>query len=163
MSFSFGGAARTRIPSWDSARCAFAGIRFANQLLSRSSISKKKNLCKSRGFSFWRRHPDSNWGIADLQSAALPLGYGAIYGICGPFVRKSVLWSGLRGSNSLPPPWQGGALPDELKPQNGASGQSRTGDTRIFSPLLYLLSYRGRFCEGNMVGTTGLEPVTPCL
>ena len=34
------------------------------------------------------------------------------------------LWSGLRGSNSLPPPWQGGALPDELKPQNGASGQS---------------------------------------
>ena len=26
-------------------------------------------------------------------------------------------WSGLRGSNSLPPPWQGGALPDELNPQ----------------------------------------------
>ena len=27
------------------------------------------------------------------------------------------LWSGRRGSNSLPPPWQGGALPDELRPQ----------------------------------------------
>ena len=27
------------------------------------------------------------------------------------------LWSGQRGSNSLPPPWQGGALPDELNPQ----------------------------------------------
>jgi hypothetical protein len=27
-------------------------------------------------------------------------------------------WSGLRGSNSLPPPWQGGALPDELNPRN---------------------------------------------
>ena len=27
------------------------------------------------------------------------------------------LWSGLRGSNSLPPPWQGGALPNELNPQ----------------------------------------------
>ena len=26
------------------------------------------------------------------------------------------IWSGLRGSNSLPPPWQGGALPDELNP-----------------------------------------------
>ena len=26
------------------------------------------------------------------------------------------VWSGLRGSNSLPPPWQGGALPDELNP-----------------------------------------------
>ena len=25
-------------------------------------------------------------------------------------------WSGWRGSNSLPPPWQGGALPDELHP-----------------------------------------------
>ena len=25
-------------------------------------------------------------------------------------------WSGRRGSNSLPPPWQGGALPDELRP-----------------------------------------------
>ena len=28
------------------------------------------------------------------------------------------VWSGLRGSNSLPPPWQGGALPDELSPRN---------------------------------------------
>ena len=27
-----------------------------------------------------------------------------------------ILWSGRRGSNSLPPPWQGGALPDELRP-----------------------------------------------
>ena len=26
-------------------------------------------------------------------------------------------WSGQRGSNSLPPPWQGGALPDELCPR----------------------------------------------
>jgi hypothetical protein len=24
-----------------------------------------------------RRHPDSNWGIKDLQSSALPLGYAA--------------------------------------------------------------------------------------
>ena len=28
-----------------------------------------------------------------------------------------LLWSGQRGSNSLPPPWQGGALPDELCPR----------------------------------------------
>ena len=53
------------------------------------------------------------------------------------------LWSGWRGSNSLPPPWQGGALPDELHPHVGASGRNRTIDTGIFSPLLYLLSYRG--------------------
>ena len=55
------------------------------------------------------------------------------------------LWSGRRGSNSLPRPWQGRALPDELRPQNGASGRGRTGDTRIFSPLLYQLSYRGKW------------------
>ena len=28
----------------------------------------------------WRRHPDSDRGIADLQSTALPLGYGANHG-----------------------------------------------------------------------------------
>ena len=56
---------------------------------------------------------------------------------------KCLSWSGLRGSNPPPPPWQGGALPNELNPQNGASGRNRTNDTRIFSPLLYQLSYRG--------------------
>ena len=29
----------------------------------------------------------------------------------------SVFWSGQRDSNSLPPPWQGGALPNELCPR----------------------------------------------
>ena len=48
--------------------------------------------------------PRFELGIRVLQTHALPLGYSAI------------LWSGLRGSNSLPPPWQGGALPDELNP-----------------------------------------------
>ena len=46
----------------------------------------------------WRRHPESNWGIKVLQTSALPLGYVAV-------------WSGKRGSNSRPPPWQGDALP----------------------------------------------------
>ena len=75
----------------------------------------------------------------------------------------------------------------------GASGRNRTSDTRIFSPLLYQLSYLGLFgyelyplatrkglepstsgVTGRrsnqlnyrakfLVGTTGLEPVTPCL
>ena len=66
-----------------------------------------------------------------------------------------LFWSGRRGSNSLPRPWQGRALPDELRPQmtpmfqrHGASGRSRTNDTRIFSPLLYQLSYLGK-CRGT--------------
>ena len=51
------------------------------------------------------------------------------------------IWSGRRGSNSLPPPWQGGALPDELRPHIGAftlAPQEKT--TRI-----------------------GLEPTTPSV
>ena len=83
--------------------------------------------------------PRFELGIKVLQTFALPLGYSAD-------------WSGLRGSNSLPPPWQGGALPDELRPHigkpewvsfAGASDRNRTNDTGIFSPLLYRLSYRG--------------------
>ena len=31
------------------------------------------------------------------------------------------IWSGLRGSNSLPSPWQGDALPDELNPHMASS------------------------------------------
>ena len=37
---------------------------------------------------------------------------------------------------------------DPSKRMGGASGQSRTGDTRIFSPLLYQLSYRGKYETG---------------
>ena len=41
-------------------------------------IEKEKPDAMHRVFFFWRRHPDLNRGIADLQSTALPLGYGAI-------------------------------------------------------------------------------------
>ena len=39
---------------------------------------------------------------------------------------SDLFWSGLRGSNSLPPPWQGGALPDELSPRNKEYSSRRT-------------------------------------
>ena len=39
--------------------------------------------------------------------------------------------------------------------RDGASGRNRTNDTRIFSPLLYQLSYRG-----IMATEKGLEPST---
>ncbi len=74
------------------------------QRKKRLKIHKKSHNQKGCGIFFWRCRPDLNWCVAVLQTAALPLGYGTI-------------WSGLRGSNSLPPPWQGGALPDELNPQ----------------------------------------------
>ena len=92
----------------------------------------------------------------------------------GEVRRFLCFWSGRRGSNSLPRPWQGRALPDELRPQmtpmfqrHGASGRSRTNDTRIFSPLLYLLSYRGMLSRVKlgsdalkMATRNGLEPST---
>ena len=121
-----------------------------------------------RGFSrayLFRSHameapPGFEPGVKDLQSHALPLGYGAVVGRRSlhfsfrrrakpigekfrirsrlpPLKSKTMFcicfrvryvslyesvpcgtekWSGRRGSNSLPPPWQGGALPDELRP-----------------------------------------------
>ena len=67
-----------------------------------ASFPKQKALL-TKCFLLWRHHPESNWGIKVLQTSALPLGYGAI-------------WSGKRGSNPPPLPWQGSALPNELFP-----------------------------------------------
>ena len=52
-----------------------------------------------------------NRGIRVLQTPPYHLAIA-------PYSNKEK-WSGLRSSNSLPPPWQGGALPDELNPHNG--------------------------------------------
>ena len=59
-------------------------------------------------------------------------------------------WSGRRDSNPRPSPWQGDALPTEplplersVHPVGGAESQDRTGDTAIFSRVLYQLSYLG--------------------
>jgi hypothetical protein len=57
--------------------------------------------------------------------------------------KAHMLWSGRRDLNSRLQPWQGCALPTELRPQAGAKGQNRTGDTVIFSHVLYQLSYLG--------------------
>ena len=112
-------------------------------------------------------------GMKVLQTSALPLGYGAVCcRNCTALLEKTGyenldfrtrLWSGLRGSNPPPPPWQGGALPNELNPHNGASGRNRTNDTGIFSPLLYQLSYRGiqqGDCCPIMAIRMGVEPTT---
>jgi hypothetical protein len=48
-------------------------------------------------------------------------------------------------------------LATSLPLQNGGLGRNRTADTRIFSPLLYRLSYQAFF---KMAELTGLEPAT---
>ena len=63
-------------------------------------------------------------------------------------------WSGRRDLNPRPSPWQGDALPlshfrvglvyhSDTGSVGGAEAQNRTGDTSIFSAVLYLLSYLG--------------------
>ena len=42
----------------------------------------------------------------------------------------------------------------------GGQGRDRTGDTRIFSPLLYQLSYLATVLKVAMVGAQGFEPWT---
>ena len=59
---------------------------------------------------------------------------------------------------------------DSEQSDSGASGRNRTNDTRIFSPLLYLLSYRGMLSRFDSAQNTqmriylatpnGLEPST---
>ncbi len=65
-------------------------------------------------------------------------------------------------SNHQPADYKSAALPIEPRQRYGASGENRTLDTRIFSPLLYRLSYRGKLCSPLplMVGLQGLEPWT---
>src|SRR4030067_3060928 len=43
--------------------------------------SEKKRATTSPEGKGWRRHPDSNRGIKDLQSSAFPLGYADVVGI----------------------------------------------------------------------------------
>ena len=69
--------------------------------------------------------------------------------------KAATQWSGLRGSNSLPPPWQGGALPDELNPQNWCFRvelNHRHGDFQ--SPAL------PTELQKHMATGMGLEPTT---
>ena len=77
---------------------------FLSDFRSSPSVSAKRNTSQLAGVSFWRRHPDLNRGSR----------------ICSPMPYHLAMapkkWSGQRDSNSLPPPWQGGALPNELCP-----------------------------------------------
>lgn len=50
---------------------------FKTAAFNRSAISRYTLNFNSQNV-YWRRHPDSNWGIKALQARALPLGYVAI-------------------------------------------------------------------------------------
>ena len=79
--------------------CASLRCHFGLFIIFRQKINSQNRS----SVSHWRRHPDLNWG----SRCCRPMPY---------HLAIAPYWSGLRGSNSLPPPWQGGALPDELNP-----------------------------------------------
>ena len=84
--------------------------------------------------------PRFELGIKDLQSSALPLGYAAKQ----QMERKT-------GFEPATPTLARLCSTPELLPRpfskfkSGGGTQNRTGDTRIFSPLLYHLSYPASF------------------
>ena len=113
--------------------------------------------------NFLEATPGFEPGIKVLQTHALPLGYVAKIFNC-IFTIKGCLKSNL---NTL------FGADDEARTRYlhlgkvalyqmsyirnyGASGRNRTIDTRIFSPLLYQLSYRGK----KMATPNGIEPST---
>ena len=61
------------------------------------------------------------------------------------------IWSGQRGSNSLPPPWQGGALPDELCPRNKGYSTRETPACQDSS---------ARFSEFSSAAAAASPPIT---
>ncbi len=72
---------------------------------------------------------------------------------------QSEFWSGKRGSNSRPQPWQGCALPTELFPRckffkldSGAGNEARTRDLNLGKVALYQLSYSRSADFSNLFG-----------
>ena len=95
----------------------------------------------------WRSGRDSNSRPPQWQCGILT------NWTTGPF------WLREKDLNQRPPGYEPGELPDCSTPRyytnnkNGASGRDWTADTRIFSPVLYRLSYRSIVAEKE-----GFEP-----
>ena len=84
--------------------------------------------------------PRIELGIKVLQTSALPLGYGAEKNGAGYEARTRYLHLGKVALYQMS---YIRLYKKRYCVSYGASGRNRTNDTRIFSPLLYQLSYKG--------------------
>ena len=129
------GRAIRRSPAGPLDLTRFAPVEAASSSLP--ATFQKENTILTDGVSFWSgrrgstryRHPTN--GRAIRRSPAGPLDLtrfapveAASSSLPATFQKENTIltdgvsfWSGRRGSNSLPRPWQGRALPDELRPQ----------------------------------------------
>ena len=92
-----------------------------------------------------------NWWMRVLQTLALPLGHVTIFGatVAAPYgaadeARTRYLHLGKVALYQMSYGRRMCILCKEYT-RNGASDRNRTNDTGIFSPLLYRLSYRGKW------------------
>ena len=77
-----------------------------------------------------------------------------------------LLWSGLRGSNSLPPPWQGGALPDELSPRNKKYYSKTSPFCQAFFTffsIVFSMSFKEPITAPVLLKMPPTAPQTPAL
>ena len=138
-------AVNSRSESWRRRRESNPCTRFCRPLPDHSGTSPRHAMAAPRGFE-----PR----FTDPKSAVLPArrrGSRSAFEASRSTPVRQKKWSGRRDSNPRPSPWQGDALPTEplppaircARPSNGAEGQNRTDDTRLFRAVLYQLSYLG--------------------
>ena len=121
----------------------------------------------------WRCHPDLNWGWSFCRALPYHLAMAPATTYYAAFLKKIRL--GKKQSKNFAP----FGASDEARTRylhlgkvalyqmsytrifgspagktagDGASGRNRTNDTRIFSPLLYQLSYRGKSLSDGGTG-----------
>ena len=108
-----------------------------------SSNTKNKTLTKSQGLIFGGKRWIRTTEVVDVRFTVW-----SIWPLWNLPVYMQLVWnrwSRWSESNQQPTDYKSVALPIELHRQGGALGRNRTTDRRIFSPLLYQLSYQGKF------------------
>jgi hypothetical protein len=97
------------------------GVRVRSPSRAPKNVGRKNGLALRGRSLWWRRGPESNWALricnpVHNRFATAPLNPGILAKKGSRSFPLQKTWSGRRGSNSRPQPWQGCALPTELLP-----------------------------------------------